>query len=139
MEELLELFDYGVVMRIDELVERAGKHLHTDEELSEMSVRGIRRALEEDSLVQLHILDWLRNKLLDRGMYLKQQSNSVRVLLPSENMEQVGKYFDGGMKKFRRAERLLATTSRSPDGMHSSLATRIARARKRRDDFDNRV
>ena len=117
----------------------AGKHLHTDEELREMSVRSIRRALAEDSLVQLHVIDWLRNKLLDRGMYLQQHNDVVRILLPSENERQVRKYFDSGMKKFRRAERLLSTTPRPPGDMHSSLATRIARAKKRRDDFDKRV
>lgn len=65
------------------------------------------RALE---LKELAAVQRVRDRLLDRGMYLKSAFGSYRVLLPSENAEQVQMYTRAADRKLWRAERLARNT-----------------------------
>ena len=62
------------------------------------------------SLAELAGVDYVRNVLLGRGMYLCQHLGNYRILLPSENAKQVELYVSSADKKLNRALKLTRNT-----------------------------
>lgn len=62
------------------------------------------------SLQELAGVDYVRNILLGRGMYLCQHLGNYKILLPSENAKQVELYVSSADKKLNRALKLTRNT-----------------------------
>lgn len=58
------------------------------------------------ALEELAAIDYVRNVLLGRGMYLSGKDGNYRILLPSENARQVELYISSADKKLNRALKL---------------------------------
>jgi len=67
-------------------------------------------AIKRFELEELAVASYIRNSLLNEGKYLKGETNSYRVLLPSENAGQVLKYMESADRKLKRALKLNRTT-----------------------------
>lgn len=70
------------------------------------------------SLSELSGVDYVRNVLLGRGMYLSQSNGNYRILLPSENAKQVELYIGSADKKLNRALKLTRNTPQTDMPSH---------------------
>jgi hypothetical protein len=70
----------------------------------------IKRIIEQQSFIEMATTSYVRDVLLDVGMYLRSEGDNYRILLPSENMDQVRKYEESADRKFFRARKLLRNT-----------------------------
>ncbi len=61
-------------------------------------------------LEELAAVDYVRNALLNEGKYIKSSGQAYRVLLPSENHEQIMLYMSSAEKKLKRAIKLEKNT-----------------------------
>lgn len=79
------------------------------------------------ALAELAAIDYVRNILLGRGMYLSQHKDGYRILLPSENARQVELYVSSADKKLNRALKLARNTPVKPARRHdaSQIEARI--------------
>jgi len=62
------------------------------------------------ALEELGCVDFVRNQLLNEGKYLKHENGHYRVLLPSENEEQVRRYMENADSKLKRGIKLARNT-----------------------------
>lgn len=85
---------------------------------------GTRQQFNEAALAELSAIDYVRNVLLGRGMYLTSDGDAYRVLLPSENKAQIERYISSADRKLRRAQKLSRNTPRSA-GSPDNTDTRI--------------
>lgn len=76
-----------------------------------MSTKAVFDKLE---LIELSAISYVRNRLLNSGMYLAKTGAQYRILLPSENRVQVDKYLNSASGKLRRALKLSKNTPTSP-------------------------
>jgi hypothetical protein len=74
---------------------------------------GTRQQFNDAALAELSAIDYVRNVLLGRGMYLTSDGDSYRILLPSENKMQIERYISSADHKLRRAQKLSRNTPRS--------------------------
>jgi hypothetical protein len=69
-----------------------------------------RQEFEKLELEELSFVGYCRDQLLNSGKYLKQDGDSYRVLLPSENQKQVEHYMANADNKLKRAIKLAKNT-----------------------------
>lgn len=93
--------EYGGVVLRAELLEFAG---------IEIPEVGTKKDFDKAALAEVEIVQYLRNILLREGKYLKQDGDFYRILLPSQNAQQVESYMRTADKKLRRATLLLKNT-----------------------------
>ena len=91
------LLEYGSVIKAETIREMAG--------ISIPKI-GTMDQFKEAALAELSITDAIRSKLISKGKYFAASKNSYRVLMPSENADQVRKYMKGADRKLKRAIRL---------------------------------
>ena len=78
---------------------------------------GTREVFNRLSLIELAAIDYCRNVLLGRGMYLTGTSNGgYRILLPSENKTQIHAYMRSADRKLQRALKLNRATPNDAQG-----------------------
>jgi len=92
--------------------------------VEEIEYPAMRYEIKQQELEELAVTSFMRDKLLNRGMYLKGGINSYRILLPSENAGQVLSYMHSADRKLKRALKLNKNT---PAGhkIHSQDEVRI--------------
>lgn len=75
---------------------------------------GTKREFDQLALQEMAAIDYCRNVLLGRGMYLRGVAGGYRILTISENMEQVELYMSSADRKIIRGLKLLKNTPREP-------------------------
>ena len=80
-------------------------------EIEEVIYPAQRVDIDRQALQELSCIDYVRNKLLNEGKYIKQERDSYRVLLPSENTGQVLSYMTSADNKLKRGIKLNTNTS----------------------------
>lgn len=68
---------------------------------------------ERLALLELAAVDYVRNRILDQGMYLARTGERYRILSPTENKNQVEKYMRSSAKKLSRANKLSSNTPKT--------------------------
>ncbi len=71
---------------------------------------GTREEFEGIALQELGAIDYVRNALLNEGKYLASSRGNYRILLPSENKQQIEAYAAQADRKIRRAIKLSRNT-----------------------------
>jgi hypothetical protein len=89
--------EYGSVIEAEALRQMAG---------IEIPEIGTREQFKEAALAELNVSDFIRGRLISEGKYFASFGSKYRVLLPSENANQVKKYMKSADSKLKRAIRL---------------------------------
>lgn len=81
---------------------------------------GTQKQFRDLALAELTAIDYCRNVLLGKGKYLTRRGDDYRILLPSENAQQVNTYMSQADRKLKRALKLSkgaeqAATGQNPD------------------------
>jgi hypothetical protein len=111
-KELLEaltkegFIQYGAVIPSQRVRDIMGIAPPDDDEIHEMSFRDIGKIVNKMALEELTAIDYVRNVLLGRGMYIANEKGDYRILLPSENKKQVELYRASADRKLSRALKL---------------------------------
>ena len=71
---------------------------------------GTKQDFDSVSLQELSAIDYVRSALLSEGKYLASNNGNYRVLLPSENKQQIDAYVSQADRKLRRALKLSRNT-----------------------------
>lgn len=71
---------------------------------------GTRSLFEKLALLELNAISYVRELLLSEGKYIRADNGNYRILLPSENAEQINKYMSAADKKLNRAMKLYKNT-----------------------------
>ena len=95
------LLNYNEVVDGDILREMAGIHYPEV---------GTKADFDAPALEELAVVDYIRNRLLGEGKYLKAIGRNYRILSPSENAGQIDSYMRSADKKLRRAIQLSKNT-----------------------------
>lgn len=74
--------------------------------IKEIEYPAMRNEIKQQELEELTVTGYIRDKLLNRGMYLKGERDAYRVLLPSENAGQIMSYMSSADRKLKRAIKL---------------------------------
>ena len=90
---------------------------------------GTKKEFDRLALSELTAIDYFRNVLLGRGMYLTQVGPDYRILLPSENAHQVERYIASADKKLVRALKLTRNTARVDTARPDQTEARIVMKR----------
>lgn len=100
-------------------------------DLSGMSFDTARRVMSRISLAEMAATDYVRAHLLNEGKYLKSVNGDYRVLMPSENENQVQIYIESATGKLLRGGKLLRNTPADAikDAARNHLLTGIAMKR----------
>jgi len=77
----------------------------------EYPIIATKREFDQLALAELGAVDYVRNVLLGRGMYIASGNGDYRILLPSENKRQVELYMRSADQKLRRAFKLSTNTN----------------------------
>ena len=91
----------------------------------ELPATGTKAMFDQASLRELAAIDAVRDELLDEGKYLAGVRDGYRVLLPSENAQQVEACISHAKAKLRRADRLERSTPAQSAGAPSQHAARL--------------
>ncbi len=95
-------FEYGAVIPSKKLREIYG--------IAEIEYPAMKHEINTQALQELAVTDYIRNKLLNDGKYLKGERDSYRVLIPSENAAQVLSYMNSADNKLKRGLKLNRNT-----------------------------
>ena len=95
-------FDYGSTIPLTEIYTAFG--------IQQIEYPAMRSEIKRLELEELTATAYIRDKLLNRGKYLKGGRDSYRVLLPSENAGQVMAYMESADRKLKRALKLNKNT-----------------------------
>ena len=71
---------------------------------------GSRADFDNMALSELNYANYIRNKLLNEGKYLKGERDSYRILLPSENAGQIMSLMNSASNKLKRSIKLNSNT-----------------------------
>lgn len=95
---------------------------------------GTKEQFDSIALEELTYSGMIRDKLLNEGKYFKQTRDGYRVLLPSENQEQVMSYMKSADNKLKRAIKLDKNTpiGSKPNGNHQVRMIMKAESIKKR-------
>lgn len=131
-EELdaMGLLDYGSVFSGELVRDIIGLALPSDDDLHEMTVGKAKSVFTSAALTEMAEIDYVRNILLGRGMYIKASGGGYVILLPSENAAQIDSYVSSADKKLRRALKLSRNTPSGSLPNHSNMEMRIALKRQ---------
>lgn len=91
------MLEYGSVIDASKLREMAG---------IVVPEVGTQEQFKDAALQELSISDFIRGRLISEGKYFASNGSKYRVLMPSENAEQVKKYMKSADSKLKRAIRL---------------------------------
>ena len=92
---------------------------------------GTKQEFDEVALRELSAIDYVRNALLSEGKYLASTNGNYRVLLPSENKQQIDAYVSQADRKLRRALKLSRNTPAIDDNAnHDQGHARIVMKRE---------
>ena len=89
-------------------------------ELPEM---GTREQFRDAALKELSVTDYIRGRLISRGMYLSAAKGDYRIITAGENQNQIASYMKSADSKLKRAIRLHDNTPK--DLIDKSVKTRI--------------
>jgi len=89
--------EYGAVITGDEFRDICG---------IKTILRGTKEDFDSLALAELTFANLIRDKLLNEGKYFKQNKGNYRVLLPSENQEQVISFMQSADNKLKRGMKL---------------------------------
>jgi len=84
-----------------------------------------KRVYDQLALMELAAIDYVRNILLGHGMYLTGTSTGYRILLPSENAQQIDLYMEAADRKLTRALKLSRNTPREVQSAPDQTEARI--------------
>ena len=97
------LDEYGSVIPTDVIREVIGATIPGIDSVEDcrdrLSAKLLIAAARDADLKVLGATTYVRNVLLKEGKYLRQDGSNYRILLPSENMEQVERYQNSAMRK----------------------------------------
>ena len=96
--------DYGAIIPALEIQQIIG---------IEYPETGTRKQFNEIALIELAVIDYVRNILLGEGKALSQSNGDYRILLPSENNRYIEKYMSSADKKLKRALKLSKNTPKN--------------------------
>lgn len=91
------MLEYGSVIEAEKIRELSGIYLPKV---------GTQGEFKEAALKELNVTDFIRGRLIPKGKYFASAGSKYRVLMPSENSEQVKKYMKSADSKLKRAIRL---------------------------------
>ena len=97
-----------------------------------------KRTFDSLALQELAGVDYVRNVLLGQGKYLGQDKGNYRILLPSENADQVRNYMGSADNKLRRALKLWDNTPAIDDESPTERSNISARILLKRHGIKNR-
>jgi len=112
----MNLLDYGAIIPTSTVHELLS---------IEMPASAPKRVYDQLALFELAAIDYVRNILLSQGKYLTGTSTGYRVLLPSENAEQVELYMEAADRKLSRALKLSRNTPQEAKRMPDQTEARI--------------
>ncbi len=95
-------FEYGVTI--------TGVELRGFFDIEEIEYPAQKRDIDKQTLLELGVADFIRNRLLNDGKYFKGERDNYRVLLPSENAAQVMSYMNSADNKLKRGIKLNKNT-----------------------------
>jgi len=87
---------------------------------------GTKKDFDEVALAELAAVDSVREVLLNNGKYIAGTKGGYRILLPSENREQIDRYLGHAQKKIGRARKLERTSPALTSGIPDQLRSRLA-------------
>lgn len=91
---------------------------------------GTRRDFERAATDELEAMKPVRDTLLKEGKYVKKDGDFYRVLLPSQNAEQIRSYMEVADRKLKRAMTLSKATPGEHKDMHDTTDTRLRMKRE---------
>lgn len=118
MEDFIKSLTYGSIIPASDIRELAGIIIPE---------RGTFKEFQQAQLDELQFVSTIRDHLLNQGMYLKREGKQYRVLLPSENAQQVERMNESASRKYKRAlllEKLTPKESSEPK-QNSSVISRL--------------
>lgn len=124
MEDFIKSLTYGSIIPASDIRELAGIIIPE---------RGTFKEFQQAQLDELQLVSTIRDHLLNQGMYLKREGEQYRVLLPSENAQQVKRMNESASRKYKRAlllEKLTPKESGEPK-QNSSITSRLRDITKR--------
>lgn len=116
MEDFIKSLTYGSIIPAADIREFAGIVIPE---------RGTFKEFQQAQLDELQFVSTIRDHLLNKGMYLKREGEQYRVLLPSENAQQVKRMNESASRKYKRAlllEKLTPKESSEPKQNTSTLS-----------------
>lgn len=116
MEDFIKSLTYGSIIPAANIRELAGIIIPE---------RGTFKEFQQAQLDELQFVSTIRDHLLNQGMYLKREGEQYRVLLPSENAQQVKRMNESASRKYKRAlllEKLTPKESVEPKQNTSTLS-----------------
>jgi hypothetical protein len=84
---------------------------------------GTREQFRDAALKELSVTDYIRGKLISRGMYLSATKGDYRIITAGENQNQIASYMKSADSKLKRAIRLHDNTPK--EMIDKSVKTRI--------------
>lgn len=97
---------------------------------------GTKAVFDKLTLVELSAIDYVREVLLNQGKYIAGTPSGYRVLLPSENQDQINLYMAAADRKLKRAMKLNRSTpaqvGSSPDQTEARILLKQAGINVRR-------
>lgn len=82
---------------------------------------GTKADFDAATLAELDAVDSAKEVLLREGKYLKKEGGFYRILLPSENVEQVAAYHRAADRKLRRAQLLRSHSPTAPTSIGAGI------------------
>jgi hypothetical protein len=97
---------------------------------------GTKAEFDKLALAELSAIDYVREALLNQGKYIAGTPSGYRVLLPSENQDQINLYISAADRKLKRAMKLNRSTpalvGASPDQTEARILMKQAGMNPRR-------
>jgi hypothetical protein len=84
-----------------------------------------KKTFDQLALQELSATDYVRNVLLGEGKYFGQHQGDYRVLLPSQNADQIRRYMESADGKLRRGLKLWRSTPVTDSSDRDNLGARI--------------
>lgn len=88
---------------------------------------GTYRMFNSLKLQEVAAIDYIREKLIEQGMFIAADGEDFKILLPSENKVQILAYERSANKKYSRALKLARNTPRKDMGINDQSESRITR------------
>lgn len=113
--------DYGAIVKRSDVLDFLGITV------PEM---GTKKEFDAIALAEVDAMQSVRDTLLREGKYIKQDGEFYRVLLPSQNKEQVEAFMRAADRKLKRAVMLSKTTPAEHMDVHDNAGTRARMKRE---------
>ena len=119
MEQFIGSLTFGSIFTAESIREMAGITMPTT---------GTYKEFQEAELKELQVIGAIRDLLLNKGMYLKREGENYRVLLPSENADQIKRMNASASRKYKRALLLEKNTPKQAEA-HRKITSTASRIR----------